>query len=279
MKRPLVTGKRLLLVVVVLLLVSCILPDRMAAAIAWGPQELVEFLLAPVTQRLHRLSVGVSSGNPAVPDLGSEQDWAGQYADARVYINQLESELSEVKNRFAQYRQVEQIIGEAVRQEPARVTSSYGTGGKPMLAIDRGMRVGVTKGLAVVSGLRVVGEVVSAGPFNAHVQLITSHDLELRVRIAPPTPPVSPREFVEYVKFDKDRSSFVVNVAQGKPVQVGDWAFLSEDKWLREARGFLVGQVECISDDPDDPHNYKHVIIRPLIREDSLWAVTVLVSN
>ena len=120
---------------------------------------------------------------------------------------------------------------------------------------------------------------VTAAPFNAHVQLITSHDLELRVRIAPPTPPVSPREFVEYVKFDKDRSSFVVNVAQGKPVQVGDWAFLSEDKWLREARGFLVRQVECISDDPDDPHNYKHVIIRPLIREDSLWAVTVLVSK
>ena len=85
MKRPLVTGKRLLLVVVVLLLVSSILPDRMAAAIAWGPQELVEFLLAPVTQRPHRLSVGVSNGDPAVPDLGAKQDWAGQYADARVH--------------------------------------------------------------------------------------------------------------------------------------------------------------------------------------------------
>jgi hypothetical protein len=49
-----------------------------------------------------------------------------------------------------------------------------------------------------------------------------------------------------------------------------------DDYWPAEARGFIVGKVVSVEDDPSDPTLRKRAVVRPIRPLDSLSRVTIV---
>lgn len=277
MRRSLLTRRRALVLIAALLVAVSLLPARVVDTVAGPPGKLVAAALMPFTVPLKTMADSLR--RPTAIELGIEDEHhPGQ---TKLYIEQLEIELAELRRENRALRQVEAVLGEGrgVRQVPARVGRYSGDRVNPTLTINRGTSQGVAVGQVVVTGFSLVGEVEQAGPVTATVRLFTAAESRLQVRLVPPVVGEPPHRVGAWMQVEEDGERFVIEVDRDSPVAVGDLAHLEDSRWPREAQGFVVAQVVTVRPDPRDPHMRRVVLLEPIVPLRSLSQVNVLVPT
>jgi cell shape-determining protein MreC len=277
MNRPPITPRRILIAASLLLLISSQLPTSVATAIAHVPHSFVSFISKPSVM-LQRMSTTLRPSRENTPDFAPAGDLAEQLAQAKVYIDNLEQEVIELRNVSQSLAQIDALLDlGGIRLVGANVLGFNGDLNNPILTIGVGTNAGLREKLAVVWGAGLVGRIVSVSANTADVQLITAAETKLQVRISKPNleagaPPVL--AFIEIA--DDGRSFFTEEFSVNDPVQKGDLVHLADDSWQFRAHGFLVGVVTDVAKS-DDPLLISHVVIRPTQFLPSLTRVAVLV--
>lgn len=280
MKRSLLTPRRLLALVVALLLISSMLSAPVADRVTRGPRSLVSAALNPVTGVLRALGRSIrGSEQPDTPWPGAtDVELELELGRALRIIRQLEGELRRAQDQVAQLSQIRDQFGlQGVRLIDARVTAYNGSTIDPVITIDKGSSKGLRKGSVVASGFNLVGEVVRVGPVSADVKLITAANTNIIARLVTPIADVQPRILEAMLHRAKDGQYFVTEPGVDSPVQVGDLAHLSSERWPPEAQGFVVGKVTVVDKDASNPFLAKRVIVEPMLPLAALRRVTVLV--
>jgi cell shape-determining protein MreC len=277
MNRPPITPRRILIAVTVLLLIASQLPVRAATALSYVPHSFVSLISKPAAL-LQRLSTTIRPPRENAPDFSAAGDLADQLAQAKVYIDNLEQEIRELRNISESLAQIDALLDlGGIRLVGANVLSFNGDLKNPILTIGVGSDAGVRDGLAVVWGAGLVGRVVSTSARTADVQLITAAGTKLQVRISKPNAPGAAAPMPAFIELAEDGRSFVTEeFAVDDPVQVGDLVHLADDSWQFRARGFLVGVVTEVGES-DRPLLNSRVVIRPTHSLPSLTRVAVLV--
>lgn len=282
MRRSLITPRRALVGVVLALLVASFLGEGLADAITRAPRTLVTTALNPLTQPLLAFSRTVRS----------ERNEPHAWSEQRLSRRELEEELGRAMRRLEQLRQEheqlqrehalvtqtrEQIELSGVRLVNARVTAYTGDPAAPVLTLERGTRAGLREGTVIASGFNLVGRVVHAGPMTADVRLIIAPGTELQVTIRPPEVDDEARRTQVHLAA-RDDGAFEVRVPARSEIEPNDLAQLSDPRWPREARGFVVGQVTRVEPAPDDPFAFRDVLIEPIPPLSALPDVTAVVE-
>ncbi len=279
MNRPPITAKRVLVALTMLLLISSQLPAGTATTISHLPRSFVKLISKPAAL-LIRVSTTLRPPRDDTRDIIGDDDLAGQLAHARVYIDNLEQEVLELRNVSESLAQIDALMDlEDISLAGASVLGFNGDLENPILTISIGSDSGVRDGLAVVWGASLVGQVVSTSAKTADVQLITAAGTRLQVRIARHTPdgPTTPQP--AYIELDEDgRSFFTEEFSVDATVAVGDMVHLADDSWQFRARGFIVGVVSEVGKS-DRPLLNSRVVIRPMLSLSSLPRVVVLVPR
>lgn len=277
MPTGLLTPRRSLLIIALLLFVNCMLPARYAIKLGYVPRSIVAAATTPLTLPLKSLSDTIRGEEAEHPDFGSEEDVLVELERRMQQVVALEEALREAQEMIVMLSQSRELLSlEGYQLLPARVTGYSGDSTNPTITIDKGTTKGVYEGAPVLHGISLVGRVSAAYPLTADVQLITAKGTQLQVRILPPTTGQAPRELVEMIELEEGGRWFEVLVEKDEPVEVGDLASLVDERWPPEARGYFVGAVKRILEDPADPLRFKRLIIEPLPPLQSLSRVTVL---
>ena len=286
----LLTMSRLLVLICVLLLISSMLPARLAGAVSGLPHRFVSLLLTPVTYQLRNLSMAI---RPSVPDelLANEnRNWQQQFLDQRQYTALLAEEVKRLQNQLSAFERIDAVMGDVNASFiSARVSGNHHHGGKATLSIDRGDSAGFVQGNAVVHGEQLVGQIEQVGWKTSDVQLLTTAETLLKVRVLAPgsvdfaqvvvRPAVGGEAEPVWIRLNKNGDAFTCQESAMTPIQKGDLAQLSDERWPREAQGFFVGQVTSVTPDPSNPQLYKIVTIKPRYELTTLHDVTVLVPG
>ncbi|MFA9478715.1 rod shape-determining protein MreC [Phycisphaerales bacterium AB-hyl4] len=277
MRRSLLTPRRALVLVTAVLLVTSLLPLRVVSWVGNPAREVVAAVQMPVTVPLKSIGDAVRRPTPVQLDVADEH----HPGHARLYIERLEQEVEQLRRENQALQQVRGVLGEerSVQALLARVGGVSGDRLNPTLRINRGSRDGVGRGQAVVSGFTLVGEIERAGPVSADVRLFTAAETRLQVRIIPSDPTAEERRYTAWMDIQDGGSVFVIEAERGDPVEAGDWAHLADERWPREARGFVVAQVIDARPDPSDPHRLMRVTLSPAVDLMALRQVTVLVPE
>ncbi|MEX2671185.1 MAG: rod shape-determining protein MreC [Phycisphaeraceae bacterium] len=277
MRRSLLTPRRALVLVTAVLLVTSLLPLRVISWVGNPGRDVVAAVQMPVTVPLKSLGDAVRRPTPVQLDIADEH----HPGHARLYIEQLEQEVQQLRRENEALQQVRGVLDEdrPMRALLARVGSVSGDRLNPTLRINRGSRDGVARGQAVVTQFILAGEIERAGPVSADVRLFTAAESRLQVRIIPPNPTATDRRYSAWMEIQDDGQTFLIEAERDDPVEEGDWAHLADDRWPREARGFVVAQVTDVRPDPSDPHRLKRVTLSPAVDLTALRQVTVLVPE
>ena len=229
---------------------------------------------------LTRTSTTLRPPRDETSDVIGNDDLAGQLAQARVYIDNLEQEILELRNVSESLAQIDALLDlEDINLTGASVQGFNGNLKNPILTIGIDPDSGVCDGLAVVWGASLVGRVVSTSANTADVQLITHAGTKLQVRIARHTPDGPTTPLTAFIEIDDDgRSFFTEEFSVDSPVAVGDLVHLADDSWPFRARGFIVGVVTEVGKS-DRPLLNSRVVIRPMLSLASLPRVVVLVPR
>jgi len=275
MNRPPITPKRVLIALAVLLLIASQLPYNAATALSYIPHSFVSLISQPAAL-LHRMSTTLRPHRAQNPDFAAAGDLAEQLAQARVYIDNLEQEVIELRQVSQSLAQIDALLDlGGIKLVGANVLGFNGDPSNPILTIGVGSNDGLREGLAVVWGAGLVGKVVATSGNTADVQLITAAGTKLQVRVTKPNADTAP--LPAFIEVDKDRRSFVTEeFAVDDPVQNGDLVHLADDSWQFRARGFLVGVVTEVGES-SRPLLNSRVVIRPTQTLASLTRVAVLV--
>lgn len=278
MNRPPITPKRILIAVTVLLLISSQLPTRAATALSHVPRSFVRFISKP-SAMLHRMSTTLRPPRAQSLYFAAGSNLADQLAQARVYIDNLEQEVLELRNVSEGLAQIDALLDLGdIHLVGANVLGFNRDLENPILTIGVGSNAGLRDGLAVVWGADLIGKVVSTSKKTADVQLITAAGTKLQVRITRPTLGVSAAPLPAYIELAENGRSFKTDeFALDAPVQVGDLVLLADDSWQFRARGFIVGVVTEAGKHPDRPLLNKRVVVRPVRPLASVSHVAVLV--
>ena len=288
MKRSFLTPQRLLALVAALLLIASFVGGRTSTALAHIPRTVVSTALAPAHLLLYNVGATVrgtgedavqwSSGDNQRPDTTQLRQELGRALRLNEKLRQQNSRLKQQITQLSQIR--EQFGLSGMRLVGARVTAYTGDPGAPVITIDRGTNVGISRGTVIASGFHLVGEVVHAGPLTADVKLITAKGTKLQVRFVPPRADAQPRiESTRQVTLREDGRTFGVQLDIDINVQAGDLAHLADPRWPRESRGFVVGQVRAVEPADENPYLFQNVVIDPIPPLTSLNEVTALVPT
>ncbi|MEX0654560.1 MAG: rod shape-determining protein MreC [Phycisphaeraceae bacterium] len=277
MRRSLVTPRRGLVLVALLLLLASVLPGRAVSWLGNPARNLVAAALIPVELPLKRLSDTVRRPEPI--EVAVDDEYHPGQAVAR--LRQLELTIEALRRENHALHQIKAVLGDRpdVGRVTARVSATSGDRVNPTLRINHGSRAGIARRQAVVAGFALVGEVEHAGPVHADVRLITAAETLLSVRIIPPTSAEPLRQYQASMVVNADRQSFTIKADHDEPIEVDDWAHLADDRWPREAQGFVVARVVDVRRDPDDPLRLKLATLEPIVPLLSLHQVTVLVPG
>jgi len=288
MRRSLLTPKRLLAIIAALLVVSSLLSARAATAVASVPRTIVSTAIAPANLLLYNLSRTLRGPGSDTIQWGGGDDQPTpdqvrnlhQELGRALRLNEkLRQQNNRLKQQITQLSQIREQFGlSGMRLVSARVTAYAGDANAPVITIDRGGNVGITKGTVIASGFNLVGEVVHAGPLTADVKLITAKGTKLQVRFVPPRADAKPRlQNARQLSLREDGRTFGVRLSTGVTVETGDLAHLADPRWPREARGFVVGQVSAVGPYEDDPLSFQSVVVDPIPPLTALNEVTALV--
>ena len=277
MNRPPITPRRVLIALAVLLLIASQLPTRAATALSYLPHSFVSLVSKPAAM-LQRMSTTLRPPRAQSPDFAAGGDLAEQLAQAKVYIDNLEQEVIELRHVSESLAQIDALLDlGGIKLVGANVLGFNGDLKNPILTIGVGSNDGLRDGLAVVWGAGLVGKVVATSASTDDVQLITAAGTKLQVRITKPNTDAGSAPLRAFIEVADDGRSFVTEeFAVDDPVAVGDLVHLADDSWQFRARGFLVGVVTEVGES-DRPLLNSRVVIRPTLPLASLTRVAVLV--
>jgi cell shape-determining protein MreC len=280
MRHPVLTQRRVFcLVALPLVLVSSFVPERWAQLLTSRPRALAQALYTPVTQPLMRLTGAIRRPDDLPLATPQGQEMEKRYAEMYRYAKNLEERLRKAEEQVARLSQIRTSVGlRSAQLLQASVSSPPTAGPAPTITIDQGESQGVRKGqvVAVSDGLSLAGLVLDTGPVTASVGLITRPGTRLDVRIAPQTTGAAPREVVAQLVAN-EQGRFETTLGSDRPVEQGDLAHLSDERWPATAQGFVIGQVVAIERLPQDPLAYRKIIVQPVRSLAHLREVLVLI--
>lgn len=280
MHRGLLTPQRVLIGLILLLVVSSLLPARYAASISAVPRFVVEPLIGMASQPLTWVSAQVR-GSEARPLITSDAaTFEENYFHMKNYVAALQQENEQLRREIADLEQVPKDIRRAMAILPARVVAGPRHQLDDTLTINRGRADRIEPNMVVTSGYNLVGLVSEevAGS-SAKVRLITSPTMSLSVTIVPPLAPPDAVGLPAKLRLERDGQTFAADARKQDQVAVGDLAHLRDESWPNEARGYIVGQVVAVIDNPDDPILRRVIRIRPRPDLRYLTQVSVLVPK
>ncbi len=234
-------------------------------------QAPVEFALTPATHGLRplvekaRLRVDASpvDANEAAQLWDQVQLQKNLLLRQRVRLAELQAENSQL--RFLR-SQLERELGKA-RANRIVVLSVVAAGYQPAshtLKVNMGSRRGVTVGLPVMDGPRLVGKVERVSAMNAWVRLITAPGVKVDAIITDAMTPIDQLLRGQFVGCQLDAAGpdrFVSTIAKNKPVRVGQYLRLIDRNWPDAAQGLLLGRIEKVEDDPDAPLLRRRIVV------------------
>ena len=271
-----ISPRHLLPAIVLLAFMSSLLPLTVAQTLVHIPREIVRVALSPVTGAIHSFSISVWPENRQQLDNPSPE-LQREYNLMMIELAKLKAEnklLGEHISQVTRSREVKDLEG--YRFQPARVTAY--SSDPPRLTISRGSRYALKNNQAVVSGHHLIGVIDQAGPFTANVKLVIAEQSVL-VHIVPSEPTDSPRMLEDFIRRTADGQTFTCRISINDDVRIGDLARLADAAWPPTAHQFVVGQVEHIVEDEQDPLMFKNVRIRPGISFRRLRDVSVLIPQ
>lgn len=254
-----------------LLLTSALIHHRYTgyARLLKGP---VEFVLTPATHGLRPLVVQARQRIDA-PPVDADQaallwDQVQQQKTIllrqRVRVAELQAENNQL--RFLR-SQLEHELGPTRADKiivPSVVAGPYQPASHS-LKINMGRRRGVRDGLPVMDGPRLVGRIERTSAMNAWVRLITAPGTRLNAIITDAITPVSQLVVGQFVGCQLDAAGpdeFTALIDKKEPVREGQYLRLIDRDWPDAAQGLLLGRVEKIEDDPDEPLLRRRITVR-----------------
>lgn len=282
MHRSLLTPRRILVGLAVLLLINSMLGPGYAQAVGRPLSNVVKTVLAPVTASLGAVSRTVRPA-PGPRRYANDQDLDRIIADrdqALKDARNLQARVRELEAENARLRNLgERESRKGISLIRAGVIGFNGNQRNPVLTIDRGAKAGIDRHQAVELDGNLVGFVSNAGARTADVAVITRYGAQYRALIKSADPQDRPHELTEIVYLGADGESFYVEVNKSQGGAVGDYAHLNDDTGIypESARGLIIGRVSRVEDSADKPLLMKRLIIRPTMPLTRLSRVEVLV--
>ncbi|MEO1237550.1 MAG: rod shape-determining protein MreC [Planctomycetota bacterium] len=287
MASPLFTSQRVLLAVALLLLVNSQLPSGVGGLIGGVLRPVVDFAVLPVRAPVHQIAVNLREpGEDEASDSNGEprtaEAYREEYEAALVTIDRQRQRINELVRTLEVLQGVRELDAPDTVPVAAKVASYTDAGPRAVLTIARGTRDGIAAGQTAVFKTSLVGRVVEpVGPSSADVELVTSHDAGLQVRVRQRS-----RETGAYTVYDNIRVSrgepagtFFAEVARDSPIRRGADVLLADAVHYPDARGRLLGVVQNVTEYPPDPELLKRLVIRPAVDLRFLREIAVLLPE
>lgn len=280
MQRGLWTPQRVLIGLILLLLISSLLPARQAARLSALPRWIIQPLIGLGSQPLTWISAQVR-GRPERPIITRDAaTFEENYFHMQNYVLALQQENERLRREIAELEQVPKDIRRAMEVVPARIIAGPRHRLDDTVTINRGRKDRIEPNLVVTSGYNLVGLVAEeVDGSTAKVRLITSPLLSLSVTILPPLAPPDAAGLPAKLRRERDGQTFAADARKQDQVAVGDLAHLRDESWPNEARGYVVGEVVAVIDNPDDPILRRVIRIKPRPDLRHLTQVSVLVPK
>lgn len=260
------TSKRLLVALMVGLVLLSLLETSLARKISRPLRHLTSAAVGLLGQKLKIASDAVSRPEPLAIDRGDPARLQQSYHSLLSYNAWLLEELKRSRQELAQYKAFSQRFRmDGLKFLDADVTAWNRDSRRRTMALNRGTTHGLAVGQVVTdwSSFSLLGRICDAGPVSSTVQLIDSPDTDMEVRFLPSAPVRLENPTTLRVQMNP-QGQFTALTPANRPIQVGYLAHLSDPSWPQEARGFVVGQVVSLENDPKNPHTFKRVVIRPV---------------
>lgn len=241
----------------------------------WGvldpAEELAHSALSPLQRGLRNVSDPVADWLSNVTEVGELSD---ENKALREENEKLKEELARLRESEIRFKQLEELlrIEQAHPEEEylaANVLAKDPSNLKELVAIDRGKRDGVQKGMIVVSeGHSLVGTVTAVLENHAWVTLITDPNSAVSAM-------VQESRAQGVVTGSYDHTLSIEFVSQGAAVNEGDIVLTSAIGGHYPA-GLVIGEVTAVDSTPQEL--FKKVAVQPLARLGHLETVLVLTS-
>ncbi|MEM9420396.1 MAG: rod shape-determining protein MreC [Planctomycetota bacterium] len=267
MASPLLSSQRLLLLITAVLILNSQLPSSIASLAGNVLAPIVNFVSLPLRGPIYSTATRIAEregasdfAHPGVPQTEEELRFA--YGQALVEIERLKQEYEELKKRLELIEGVQAIDALETRPVTAKVTSYRDPGPRRVITLNRGSRQGIQPGMTVVYETVLVGRVVDpVGPSSSDVELVTSHDGGLQVRIRQQGIAM-PFDNIRVRPSETDPDYFVAEVPKDSLIRSGAVVILADAVNYSDARGRLLGIVERKSDYTPDPELLDQLWIR-----------------
>ncbi|QDU33222.1 Cell shape-determining protein MreC [Poriferisphaera corsica] len=281
-------SQRALVLVAVALLVSSMLPPSIAGKVTYVPQTMLSMALTPITAIFHGLSLSVRPQKKLdVPNISSFDQLQAEYSEATFYIRRLEIENQQLRmeNQLLRNAPSSNQGAEGITLVKARTTSTSNDKINPSITISKGQNQGLSAGNVAIYAGNLIGVIHQISPLTAEVRLINSQSVQLPVIVSSHNESDAARLSKEYLlerNPDDNYQTFYASIEVEAPVQIGDWAHLSDQRniyWPSEAKGAIVGQVIEIIPDPNKPFLLNRMIIQPRIELSRLREVDIVIPQ
>lgn len=265
MKHKWITHERALLLAMAALLLCSQLPVRMLRPVTAMPSLILATVTQPFTDHLHQASTRVV-GDETSPEAARDMEQMQRNYERLLQDNEwLRQKLAEARQSIVEISQTRQIIDKNERRlVSATVTAVQGERDAPVLTIALEANHGVEAGNIVGNGYNLVGRVTDVWQRAAFVSTITRPGQSLLVNLRSETAVTSEAGVHALVQADEQGRRFLTEVGVNDPVRVGDLAFLADDTWPEEARGFVVGRIVSAEPKSIDPQLRRSVVIEPV---------------
>ncbi len=265
MASPLFSSQRLLLAIAGALALNSQLPASVGGLAGKVLKPVVDFASLPLRGPVHSFAVRLTSADAPPIDadgLDTFDELRDAYNLARVEIDRLQQKVDELESELELIENVQRVSDPDIRPLSAKVTAYTNPGPRQVLTLNRGSRQGITPGMTVVYKTVLVGRVVDpVGPSSCDVELVTSHEGGLQVRIRQDGH-VEPFDNIRVRPSETNNTYFVAEVAKDSPIRAGAVVVLADAVNYSDARGRLLGIVERKVDYTPDPELLDQLVIR-----------------
>lgn len=282
MKRSILTPRRILVGLTLLLLASSLMPVTVARSLSDKPRDFLVVLTAPPVAMLNRLGLALRRPSPPLTGGDNSVRLHQENQQFQVINAKLRDELARAQTVIEQLsgaRRVFPLTG--YRLLPAAVLDVAADPRRSSLMIEVGRRQGVSEGMVVVKGAHLVGVVTDTTPMTSSVTLLDAPSSTVQVEITAGSVAESSRRYTALIRRDNEGKGFVVQVGRDKVIEVGDTARLTDRRFPKEAHFFVVGTVTEVSEDTQAPFPslYRMVRIAPVIAISRQTHVAVVVPK
>jgi len=264
MSKPLLTSRKALVAVVLLLLLSSLLPSRIAKWIGSLPTTVAETVSVPVSHPVSWASHKLRPDDRGPVEQMTEAEWVIEKEKYERLNKELWAINRDLRESLAAFEAIALIRPMAdIRPVEAAVINFNNDRNNPVMLISQGTRAGVRGGDPVVYRTNLLGFVEKEpGLLNCKVELMNRPGNRIRVAMQPTGAVEYPWPVIEYAVAADNGQTFYCDRPDGHPLEVGQIAWVYDDLH-EQAYGFLLGRIVAVEDHPDDPHKLDRIIIRP----------------